>query len=149
MKELQPNILDDYEHLITRGIDNHGREAGFPQLEAAGIERQQLDDFLFEVQRALDSQGSQKAQLTKYGIVVVVPVLVLSAFPEAMLPWGHYSLFVGLAIGLLLALLWKGLSVLVVKQRIARLRRANPELAAFADKVERFMKEKAEKEKEF
>lgn len=45
-----------------------------------------LDDFLFEVQSALDSQGSQKAQLTKYGIVAIVPVLIFSAFPEAMLP---------------------------------------------------------------
>ena len=61
MKELQPDLLNDYEHLITRGIERHGEVPGFPKMEDAGIERKELDDFLFEVQSALDSQGSQKA----------------------------------------------------------------------------------------
>lgn len=141
MKELQPDLLNDYEHLITRGIERHGEVPDFPKMEDSGIERKELDDFLFEVQSALDSQGSQKAQLTKYGIVAIVPVLIFSAFPEAMLPGGKYSLYVAIAIGLLLAFLWKGLSMLLVKHRIARIRANHDAAALYADRVEEYLKQ--------
>ena len=140
MKELQPNVLDDYEHLISRGIELHSGEAGFPQMEEAGITREELDDFLFEVQSALDSEGSQKAQLTKYGIVAVLPIIIFSAFPENMLPGRGYALYLGIGIGLLLALLWKGLSMLSVRHRISNLRRNNEAAAGYADKVEAYVK---------
>lgn len=140
MKELQPNLLDDYEHLISRGIEFHSGEAGFPQMEEAGITREELDDFLFEVQSALDSEGSQKAQLTKYGIVAVLPIIIFSAFPENMLPGRGYALYLGIGIGLLLALLWKGLSMLSVRHRISNLRRNNEAAAGYADKVEAYVK---------
>ena len=97
MKDLQPNILNDYEHLITHAIERWGEEDDFPVLE--GLERKALDDYLFEYQRILDSEGSQKAQLTKYGIIAILPVIVLSAFPESMLPWGKYSLIAGVVAG--------------------------------------------------
>lgn len=139
MKELQPDILNDYEHLIIRGIDRHADAEGFPALEGHNVERKELEDYLYEYQRILDSPGSQKAQLTKYGIVAVIPVLVLSAFPESMLPWGKWSLFAGIAIGVVLALLLKGASLLSVRHRLARLRSENKELAAYADMVEQFI----------
>ena len=140
MKDLQPNILNDYEHLITRAIERWGEEDDFPVLE--GLERKALDDYLFEYQRILDSEGSQKAQLTKYGILAILPVIVLSAFPESMLPWGKYSLIAGVVAGVILALLVKGLVMLLVRARLSRLKRANPELAAFSASVEIYQKNK-------
>ena len=140
MKDLQPNILNDYEHLITRAIERWGEEDDFPVLE--GLERKALDDYLFEYQRILDSEGSQKAQLTKYGIIAILPVIVLSAFPESMLPWGKYSLIAGVVAGVILALLVKGLVMLLVRARLSRLKRANPELAAFSASVETYQKNK-------
>lgn len=140
MKDLQPNILNDYEHLITRAIERWGEEEDFPVLE--GLERKALDDYLFEYQRILDSEGSQKAQLTKYGIIAILPVIVLSAFPESMLPWGKYSLVVGVALGLVLALLIKGFVMLLVRVRLNRLKRANPELAEYSASVETYRKNK-------
>ena len=140
MKDLQPNILNDYEHLITRAIERWGEEEDFPVLE--GLERKALDDYLFEYQRILDSEGSQKAQLTKYGIIAILPVIVLSAFPENMLPWGKYSLIAGVAIGLVLALLIKGFVMLLVRVRLNRLKRANPKLAEYSASVETYRKNK-------
>lgn len=133
MKDLQPNILDDYEHLVTNAIKRWGEEPDFPKLENASSE--DLDDYLFEYQRILDSEGSQKTQLTKYGIVAIIPIIILSAFPENMLPWGKYTLVTGVAIGVALALCLKGLSVLMVKSRLRRLRSANPILAEYSAKV--------------
>lgn len=140
MKDLQPNILNDYEHLITRAMERWGEEDDFPVLESS--ERKALDDYLFEYQRILDSEGSQKAQLTKYGIIAILPVIVLSAFPESMLPWGKYSLIAGVGAGMVLALLVKGLVMLLVRARLSRLKRANPELAAFSASVEIYQKNK-------
>lgn len=142
MKELQPNLLDDYEHLISRGIERYGGETDFPQMDEDGITREELDNFLFEVQSTLDSEGSQKAQLTKYGIVAVLPIVVLSAFPENELPGRGYALYIGIGIGLLLALLWKGLSMLSVRHRINTLRRDNEAIAGYADKVENYVKQR-------
>lgn len=138
MKELQPNILNDYEHRIGRAIDLHNGEDGFPDMLLANIERKALDDYLYEYQRILDSEGSQKAQLTKYGIIAVIPILILSAFPESMLPWGKYSLVAGVAIGVLIAAVVKGLSMLIVKSRLRRLRADNAEIASFTDQVEQY-----------
>lgn len=140
MKDLQPNIQNDYEHLITRAMERWGEEDDFPVLESS--ERKALDDYLFEYQRILDSEGSQKAQLTKYGIIAILPVIVLSAFPECMLPWGKYSLIAGVVAGVVLALLVKGLVMLLVRVRLSRLKRANPELAAFSASVEIYQKNK-------
>ena len=134
MKELQVNILDDYEHLITGTIDRHGDEPSFPKMEE-NITRKELDDYLYEYQCILDSEGTQRAQLTKYGIVSIVPILIMSAFPEQMLPWGKYSLWVGLLSGLVVAVLWKCVSMLIVKARLGRLRQQYAALADYADKV--------------
>ena len=139
MKELQPDILNDYEHSVIRGIDNHAGEEGFPTLEENNIVRKEPEDYLYEYQRILDKPGSQKAQLTKYGIIAVIPILILSAFPEQMLPWGKYSLFAGLAIGIIIAALFKAFSMLMVKHNINKLRADNAELAAYADKVKNYV----------
>ncbi len=140
MKDLQPNILDDYEHLVTNAIKRWGTEPDFPAMD--GVESEDLEDYLFEYQRTLDSEGSQKAQLTKYGIVAIIPIIILSAFPESMLPWGKYTLVIGVAIGVALALCLKGLSVLLVKSRLRRLRNANPTLADYSARVIAYRKNK-------
>lgn len=142
MKELQPDILNDYEHLILRGIDQCAGKDGFPSMEESGIQRQDLEDYLFEYQRILDSPGSQKSQLTKYGILAVVPIVILSAFPEQMLPWGKNSLFAGIAIGLLVACLLKGISMLRVRTAIRSLKSANKDIAGYAGKVEQYVRTK-------
>lgn len=142
MKELQPNILADYEHLIIRAVDHYGGEPDFPDMAAMRIERKELEDYLYEYQRILDSPGSQKAQLTKYGIVAVIPILVLSAFPEEMLPWGRYSLIAGVAIGVLIALALKGISMLSVKARLKRLKAGNANLSDFVGKVDEYQRNK-------
>lgn len=133
MKDLQPNILDDYEHLVTNTMKRWGAEPDFPSME--GVNNEELDDYLFEYQCVLDSEGSQKVQLTKYGIVAIIPIIILSAFPESMLPWGKHTLVVGVAIGVALALCLKGLAVLLVKSRLRRLRNVNPNLADFSARV--------------
>lgn len=135
MKELQPNLLDDYEHRVKALMSHHGGEPGFPRMEEFGITAKSLDDYLFDYQVVLDSEGSQRSQLTLYGILAVVPTLVLSAFPEEMLPWGHWSLLAGLAMGIGLALVVKGIRVGIKQARLRSLRAGNPDEEAYIRKV--------------
>lgn len=139
MRELEVNVLNDYEHLITNAIERHCDESGFPEMDA-NISRKELNDYLYEYQCILDSEGSQRVQLTKYGIIAVVPILIMSAFPEQMLPWRHHSLWVGLFLGIAIALLLKGFSMLSVRIRLSHLRKRFPVQASYSDKVAAYMK---------
>ncbi len=142
MKDLEPNILDDYEHRIAQIIEHHGDEEGFPQMEHYGVAREGLDDFLSAYQDILDSEGTQRQQLTLYGIIVVMPVIVLSAFPEQSLPWGGNSLIVGIAMGLALALIAKGVRMLVTHYRLSHLKREQSACAHYAEAVNQYINTK-------
>ena len=87
MKELQPNILNDYEHVVNSLVERYGDTAGFPQLETYHVTKELVEDYLFDYQAILDSEGSQRSQQTMYGIIALLPVILLSAFPIEMLPW--------------------------------------------------------------
>ncbi len=139
MKDLQPNILADYEHRITLAIERHHDEAGFPQMESFRIDRSMLDDYLFDYQALLDSEGSQRSQLTLYGIIALVPVIILSAFPENQLPWGSFSLLVGVGMGVVLALVLKGIWTMIRQSRLRSLRAARQDVAAYCDAVSQFV----------
>lgn len=135
MKDLQPSILDDYQRRVTALIERHGDDEGFPRMESFGVERADVDDYLSAYQDILDSQGSQRQQLTLYGIIAVLPIIVLSAFPEEALPWGHSSLLGGLAVGVVLALTVKALRTFFTHWRLAKLRRASAAIASYTDAV--------------
>jgi hypothetical protein len=139
MKELQSNILDDYQHRVTQSIDFHHDEEGFPSMVQFHTDRTKLDDYLFDYQAILDSEGSQRAQLTLYGIITIIPVIVLSAIPENQLPWGRWSLLVAIAFGLMLAIAIKAIRVAVKQSRLRRLRQAQPEEARYCDAVTQFV----------
>ncbi len=138
MKELQPNILNDYEHRIKRQMEEYAGVTGFPSLDDFGATQAQLDDYLFDYQAALDSEGTARAQQTLYGIIIVIPVIILSAFPSDSLPYSNTSmnLLVGIFCGLLIAALIKLIRVVVRLYRMNKLRKENPNLARFCQKVE-------------
>lgn len=139
MKDLKPNILDDYEHRINALIEHHGDEVAFPKMGQFNVTRETLDDYLFQYQAILDSEGSQKSQLTIYGIIAVVPILIVSAIPEDCFPWkADWTLYISIGIGLLLAGLLKGIRVLIKHGQLLSLRREYPEVASYTDAVDDF-----------
>lgn len=138
MKELQPNILDDFEHRIGQLIDHHGDEADFPKMEGTGLTRQDVDDFLFDYQAILDMHGTQKTQLTVYGIIALLPVLAVSAFPDSMLPYPKWALFWSLALGIVIALLIRTVVEMVRQYRLRRMRVEYPDVWAYVDRVREY-----------
>jgi hypothetical protein len=120
-------IIDDYEHQITRKIDAYQDKADFPQLDEYHITKAQLDDYLFDKQAILDSEGSPRSQYTISGIMIVIPVVICSLFNDAQLPWGRWTFFVAVAIGLVLALLVKTLKKLSIFIQLRKLRQPDIE----------------------
>ncbi len=82
LREPEKQILDDFEHKVTGKIAKYGNEPDFPKFENYGITRMELDDYLFDKQAILDMGGSKRSQLTIGGFITVIPVLVLSCFPD-------------------------------------------------------------------
>ena len=120
-------IIDDYEHRITRKINAYQNEDDFPQLDEYHITKTQLDDYLFDKQAILDSEGSLRSQYTISGIMIVIPVIVCSLFNDDQLPWGRWTFFVAVSIGLVLALLVKALKKLSILIRLRKLRQSDIE----------------------
>ena len=77
-------ILDDFQHQIENKIRNHKNEPDFPQMDEK-LSQEELDDFLFDYQAALDSEGTERTQYTIAGVLIALPIIVLSAFPEERL----------------------------------------------------------------
>lgn len=140
MEEVQDYryILDDFQHQVENKIRNHKDDPGFPQMEEK-LSQQELDDYLFDHQAALDSEGTERTQYTIAGVLITLPIIVLSAFPEESLPVkGYQAVLFGVAIGLLLFGIYKITMKAVVRNKIRRAKEEHPEASAYVEKVERF-----------
>ncbi len=140
MKELEPNILEDFEHRVNLAIERHHDEAGFPQMDVFRVTREELDDYLFDYQAILDSEGSLRAQQTLYGIITVLPVIVLSAFPHGYLTQFSSLTYIlmALGIGITIALAIKLVRTWLKRLRLHRLRTDHMTIAQYVDAVVTF-----------
>lgn len=137
MRDLQPTILDDFEHRVNLAIERHQDEHGFPRMETFNVTREELDEYLFDYQAILDSEGSQRSQQTTYGIIALIPVIALSAFPQKNLPWDSetVSLLAGVVIGVAIALVIKGVRVFLKNKNIKRQKAEHPNVVAYINAV--------------
>lgn len=121
LREPEKQILDDFEHKVTNKMQKYGDEPDFPKLENYGLIRMELDDYLFDKQAILDMGGSKRTQLTVGGFVTVIPVLILSCFPDKSPIYENgkaMTTIIAIIIGLLLACFCKALLQMVILYRV-------------------------------
>ena len=121
LREPEKQILDDFEHKVTNKMQKYGDELDFPKLENYGLTRMELDDYLFDKQAILDMGGSKRTQLTVGGFVTVIPVLILSCFPDKSPIYENgkaMTTIIAIIIGLLLACFCKALLQMVILYRV-------------------------------
>ena len=121
LREPEKQILDDFEHKVTNKMQKYGDEPDFPKLENYGLTRMELDDYLFDKQAILDMGGSKRTQLTVGGFVTVLPVLILSCFPDKSPIYENgkaMTTIIAIIIGLLLACFCKALLQMVILYRV-------------------------------
>ena len=121
LREPEKQILDDFEHKVTNKMQKYGDEPDFPKLENYGLTRMELDDYLFDKQAILDMGGSKRTQLTVGGFISVIPVLILSCFPDKSPIYENgkaMTTIIAIIIGLLLACFCKALLQMVILYRV-------------------------------
>ena len=121
LREPEKQILDDFEHKVTNKMQKYGDEPDFPKLEYYGLTRMELDDYLFDKQAILDMGGSKRTQLTVGGFITVIPVLILSCFPDKSPIYENgkaMTTIIAIIIGLLLACFCKALLQMVILYRV-------------------------------
>lgn len=121
LREPEKQILDDFEHKVTNKMQKYGDEPDFPKLENYGLTRMELDDYLFDKQAILDMGGSKRTQLTVGGFITVIPVLILSCFPDKSPIYENgkaMTTIIAIIIGLLLACFCKALLQMVILYRV-------------------------------
>lgn len=121
LREPEKQILDDFEHKVTNKMQKYGDEPDFPKLENYGLNRMELDDYLFDKQAILDMGGSKRTQLTVGGFITVIPVLILSCFPDKSPIYENgkaMTTIIAIIIGLLLACFCKALLQMVILYRV-------------------------------
>lgn len=121
LNELEVQVLDDFSHQVTGKIDKYADRDDFPNMSRYNIDRQELDGYLFDKQAILDMEGSKRSQYTLFGILAVIPILILSAFPESEWPWGNLTVLAAVGCGLLLGLFIKGLMRMIISFRIRKM----------------------------
>lgn len=121
LREPEKQILDDFEHKVTNKMQKYGDEPDFPKLENYGLTPMELDDYLFDKQAILDMGGSKRTQLTVGGFITVIPVLILSCFPDKSPIYENgkaMTTIIAIIIGLLLACFCKALLQMVILYRV-------------------------------
>ena len=121
LREPEKQILDDFEHKVTNKMQKYGDEPDFPKLENYGLTRMELDDYLFDKQAILDMGGSKRTQLTVGGFITVIPVLILSCFPDKSPIYENgkaMTTIIAIIIGMLLACFCKALLQMVILYRV-------------------------------
>ena len=141
MKDLEEKyvtVLDDFQRTVENKIRNHKDEEGFPQLPA-NLSEEDLSNYLFDYQAALDSEGTERTRYTIAGFLMCLPILILSAFPDDSLPFkGALNVLAAIGVGLILFLLYRLLMKLMVRSKNRRANLDYPEAKAYVDRVMAF-----------
>ena len=115
------SLLNDFQHDVTATIERYKDEPEFPHIHDFNITAGELDDYLFEKQVILDSNGTERSRYTLAGTLVVLPVVILAFFPVDDLPFKEYSVFPAMLIGLLLYGLVYATRKALIRKRLGRL----------------------------
>lgn len=103
------------------------------------LDEEELGNYLFDHQAALDSEGTERTQYTVAGVLITLPIIVLSAFQEESLPVkGYQAVLLGVAIGLLLYVIYRVVMKAIVRKKVKRAKEDHPEASAYVEKVMRF-----------
>lgn len=121
LKDPDKEFFDDFEHKVTGKIKMYGDRPNFPQLENYGIEKMELDDYLFDKQAILDMGGTPRHKMTVGGIITLIPVIILSAFPDSAYIYGKmWTTVLAIAIGLMLTLCLYAVLKAIIQMRLSK-----------------------------
>ena len=131
-------VLDDFQHQVENKIRNHKNDPGFPQMDGK-LDEEELGNYLLDTKPELDTKGREARQYTVEGVLITLPIMLLWAFQEESLPVkGYQAVLLGVAIGLLLYVIYRVVMKAIVRKKVKRAKEDHPEASAYVEKVMRF-----------
>lgn len=128
-------VLNDFQHQVENKISRLKDIPGFP-IRDEKVSEEELADYLFYYQAALDSKGTERTQYTIAGFLMVIPILVISAIPDEKLPFGNaLDIVLAVVVGLILFGFYQILAAIMVKNKIRKVNNEYPFAKEYVDKV--------------
>lgn len=95
--------INDWEHQISNHIEQYKDRKNFPSIDQYHITQEDFEDYLFNKQAAMDKYDEdEKKKYTIWGILVVIPIVVLSFYSESV----TFQLL-GVGIGIVLCIIYE------------------------------------------
>lgn len=134
LKDPDKEFFDDFEHKVTGKIKMYGDRPNFPKQEDYGISGTELDDYLFDKQAIMDMGGTPRHKMTVGGIITLIPVIILSAFPDSAYIYGKmWTTVLAIAIGLMLTLCLYAVLKAIIQLRLSK--QKDPKLESYIKAV--------------
>ncbi len=134
LKDPEKEFFDDFEHKVKGKVAKYGDRPDFPKLEDYGIERMELEDYLFDKQAILDMGGTPRNKMTVGSIVTLIPIIILSAMPDSSYIYGKtWTSVLAIAIGLMLTLCLFAVLKAVIQMRLSK--HKDPKLESYIKAV--------------
>lgn len=124
-------ILDNYTRFynkVKRFEDMHN----FPQVADYCISKEEVHEYLLEKQEILDKKGSIRSQYTIMGLLLILPIIILSAFEKEELPLGDYTFVVSLLLGLILLIIYRISINILIKKKLSSI---------YQEKIEHYVRD--------
>ena len=131
MKKLNIRRGVDWEHSVTDKMDSCKNIDGCPQPEDFGTTEADVKDYAYDKQRVLDREEERKTNLVVPGIILVMPVIIMSGFGE-----GTELLLGGVLAGVILMLAYFAIMKAIDKRKIAGM--YDKDIEDYIDALERF-----------
>lgn len=113
-------IATDYTSIYNK-VNRLKDLPDFPQPDDYGVTREAIHDYLLDKEEVKSQSGSLKSQYTIKGLLLILPVLVLSVFDKKSLPWGDYAIFLGILCRIVLFLIYTSAIKAIVRKKFATL----------------------------
>lgn len=131
MKKLNIRRGVDWEHSVTDKMDSCKNIDGCPQPEDFGTTEADVKDYVYDKQRVLDREEERKTNLVMPGIILVMPVIIMSGFGE-----GTELLLGGVLAGVILMLAYFAIMKALDKRKIAGM--YDKDIENYIEALERF-----------
>lgn len=131
MKKLNIRRGVDWEHSVTDKMDSCKNIDGCPQPEDFGTTEADVKDYAYDKQRVLDREEERKTNLVVPGIILVMPVIIMSGFGE-----GTELLLGGVLAGVILMLAYFAIMKALDKRKIAGM--YDKDIENYIEALERF-----------
>lgn len=116
---------------MTDKMDSCKNIDGCPQPEDFGTTEADVKDYVYDKQRVLDREEERKTNLVMPGIILVMPVIIMSGFGE-----GTELLLGGVLAGVILMLAYFAIMKAIDKRKIAGM--YDKDIENYIEALERF-----------